>query len=445
MRRALFDNRVALGLLFVLLYVPFLVRSGTELASQHHSDFPTFYFAARAAFKVHLSPYQQLFAGGFSPAGDQQHYVFPYLYPPPSLLLFYPYTWLGYETAKRVQLALSHVALLAMLYIVAIGILRLQWRRRRDAVVLGLIVLATFLFTPLDVALRAGQTNVVGSLAVAAAWLGLSQRRDAGAGVSLALAGLLKTYPLLLGLVIVFQKRWRALAWMAGSLAAVTAAAAATLPRSAWSDWWTRVLPNARFGHTPAGLGSVIGPWNQSVSGFTARLFVPNEFCAALVPSAALARVAPYVIALALLAVTGVAALRAMRHTSSEANDTALADGSFTAGARTLALQVATLLLVAFMVAPISWEHHLVFVLPSVYVALHSALRRGRGLVTAAAILAATAILAAPFPIQYDSYPGIAAWLQSGVATLLISIKLFCVVGVWAILVRDLWSLGNEA
>jgi len=81
--------------------------------------------------------------------------------------------------------------------------------------------------------------------------------------------------------------------------------------------------------------------------------------------------------------------------------------------------------------------------LPSLYLALGSITWRGRQRRTVAVILFVTAILAAPFPVRYDSFPGIATWLRSGAPTLLISSKLFCVGALWGIFVRDLWSLGT--
>ncbi len=448
MRRGRLDSRVLLFVLFLLLYAPFVWRTGFRLAGEHHTDFPTFYFAARAGFKVGISPYQQAFAGGFRPAGGtESHYVFPYLYPPPSLIVFYPYTWFGYETAKRIQLVASHLALLAILYLVCFGILGLRPFADRaerappnDALVLGAILVVTFLFRPLVETLRAGQTNVLAVLALVVSCYAVSRRRDALAGTSLALAGLLKTYPLLVALVFVFQRRWKALGWTIVGLAVSAGLASWALPRSAWSDWWTQVLPNARYGSTPEGLGSVVGPWNQSLAGFTSRLFVPNEFCEALLPSPFLARIAPYVLALAALLVTVWAALRPGRSTQHAG---APAEHVAYRAPTSLALQFAALLLLAFLIAPISWEHHLVFVLPSVYVALATIPYASRR--RAITILIAAAVLAAPWPIQYDSYPGIAPWLQSGLPTLLISIKFFAALVLFSVLVQDLWGKKTDA
>ncbi len=442
MRRARYDRTSVLVLVFLTLYVPFVFRAGYRLAREHHTDFPTFYFAARAALKVGLSPYQQTFATGFRPSGGVQQYVFPYLYPPPSLLLFYPHTWFGYETAKRLQLGLSHLALLTFLFVVTMRLLGLRAHRPRDAIILGACFAVTFLFAPLDVALKAGQTNVVATLAIVGAWYGMSRHRNLVSGLGLAVAGLLKTYPLLLVVLLIVRRRWSAVGWTFGSLAALVAWAWWALPRSAWSDWWTQVLPNARYGSTPEGLGSVIGPWNQSVAGFTSRLFVPNEFCEALLPSAILARIVPYVAALTLTGVTVYATLRSMRHAQPASDATMETQATETPrndSQQTLSLQVGAFLLLTFMVAPISWEHHLVFVLPSLYVALAALHVAQRPSMLAVLLLCAT-LLAVPFPIQYDSFPGIAPWLQSGLPTLLVSTKLFAVGTVWLLLVSALWK-----
>src|SRR5919107_4908827 len=105
----------AVACLFALLYVPFLWQHGYLQAGRGVGDFPSIYWGARLAFVGHTSPYA---GGAFAEAEaalDQR--VFPYLYPPSSLLAFYPFSLVTYDTAKLALLVTSHACFLAFLYL----------------------------------------------------------------------------------------------------------------------------------------------------------------------------------------------------------------------------------------------------------------------------------------------------------------------------------------
>ena len=109
---------------FVFLYLPFLYLYGVKLAGEPHTDFPSFYFGAQVALIEHASPYApDAFDGAQAALGQR---IFPYLYPPPSLPLFYPFTLVDYETAKLLMLGLNYLVLLDWLYFLLFKILQLE-------------------------------------------------------------------------------------------------------------------------------------------------------------------------------------------------------------------------------------------------------------------------------------------------------------------------------
>ena len=97
-------------LVFLFLYIPFLTTNGFQLAGKQNIDLPSVYFASDVTFNEHASPYRE---GAWNPTQQQlQQKVFPYLYPPPSLLLFLPFSWFSYEGVKTAALIVNHLSLL---------------------------------------------------------------------------------------------------------------------------------------------------------------------------------------------------------------------------------------------------------------------------------------------------------------------------------------------
>lgn len=118
-------QRIVFFAVSVVLAFDFILHYGVYRLSSANIDFPSFYYGARAAFELGLSPYrfgvwrvlQKSYTGGV---------LYPYIYPPPSLLFFYPLSLLDYETAKVVLLALNHLLIMVFLYLFLFRILRLR-------------------------------------------------------------------------------------------------------------------------------------------------------------------------------------------------------------------------------------------------------------------------------------------------------------------------------
>jgi hypothetical protein len=122
-----------------------------------------------------------------------------------------------------------------------------------------------------------------------------------------------------------------------------------------WQDWLTLVVPYGGYTKTVPGLFSPSSVWNQSVNGFSTRLLVDPQTAVRVAPGAA--RLLAYGVCAALF---GAEMLLTWRLRAVQA--AVKGQGSSSAGPDRF--------LTLYLVAPLSWEHHLIFVLPTVFLAL---------------------------------------------------------------------------
>jgi len=201
-------------------------------------------------------------------------------------------------------------------------------------------------------------------------------------------------------------------AWTAGLATAATVVAIPLLPAEVWGDWLGTVAPTGAYGTVPWCSISPAAPWNQSLNGFVARLFLENEFSPVLVDSPRLARIVPYLAAIAVLSASAWAAA-----------------GRGLAGAprERIDLTWSLFLLALALVAPLTWLHHLVLVLPAALVALRLALEQHRSPLPAVVVGLALAVLAWALPVWSPQ-------LQHGPLVLGISVKLYAILALWGYL-----------
>ncbi|TXJ76257.1 DUF2029 domain-containing protein [Streptomyces lavendulae] len=258
-----------------------------------------------------------------------------FTYPPFAAVLMLPLALLGRHTAIAASLVVNAAALGVVLRVLAD-----DRRRRHGWYRWSLALCALALFEPLRDTFSFGQVNVVLlALVLTDARLLTSGRgRWAGAGIGLA-AAIKLTPALFIGLLLLAGRR-RAAARASAVAAAVTALAAVVDP-AASRFYWTRALWDT------GRVGRLDYVSNQSLQGVLARLGESGR----------------PLWALAALGTLGVWAWRSRR--------AALA-GDWTAA---FALTGAA----ACLVSPITWVHHLVWLLPSFAVLLRAGHRRVAG------------------------------------------------------------------
>jgi alpha-1,2-mannosyltransferase len=250
--------------------------------------------------------------------------TYGFTYPPFAALSMLPMAFVGLDTAIVGALLLNLAAVVVVLWILLGPELRrygwFGWALAACALALLEPVRDTFSF---------GQVNLLLlALVLIDAWL-LSTGRGRWAGVGIGLAAAVKLTPAIFIGLLLIARRWRAAAVATAVAAAATMAAVWAVPGASRFYWAHAVWDTTRVGR----LDYVS---NQSLQGVLARLAAPDE------PSRA-------AWALAVVVVLAVWVWRTQR---------ALRAGDWR-GAFALTG------LAACLVSPITWVHHLVWLLPS--------------------------------------------------------------------------------
>jgi Glycosyltransferase family 87 len=404
---------------FLLLYLPFIYDYGFEYASIPHPDLQSFYRAASLAFKFQSSPYK----GKTRPRKvstripmeetkkrGREKEPSPYLYPPPSLLLFFPFSLASYNTIKQIVLFTNHACLLFLMYLLLFKIFDLRnLTGAAYAAVLLLLIVYTFKFTPIISTLNQGQINLYIITLICLSWYGMKKNfSPILVALPLALSIIWKAYPLLLLAILFINRNYRATFWVMVLVILFSVVSYLVLPRSVWSDWYSNVLPTGGYAEIPKGLFSPAAAWNQSINGFSSRLFQESEESVPLLPNIFLARFVPYVMSILISLYT---LLLLYRLASVKKNNL-------------LDFQFASLLIVMYLVAPFSWEHHLVFILPSIILGMLYCILAEESLFLRLLVAFSTLLLAWPIAF-YDPV------LKTGYLTLLISTKFYAVILLW--------------
>ncbi|MEU1575441.1 glycosyltransferase 87 family protein [Streptomyces collinus] len=244
-----------------------------------------------------------------------------FTYPPFAVVAMLPMALLGLHATIAVALLLN----LAALAVVLRQLAGPDWRRHGwYGWALTACLLA--LFEPLRDTFSFGQVNLLLLALVLADATLLATGRGRLAGVGIGLAAAIKLTPALFIALLLVAGRRRAAAVATAVAAGATALAAGVDPDASRFYWTEALWDTDRVGR----LGYVS---NQSVQGVLARLGEPDRA----------------VWAVAVLLILGVWALRTRR---------AAAAGDWTAA-------FALTGLAACLVSPITWVHHLVWLLPS--------------------------------------------------------------------------------
>lgn len=338
-----------LVMIFLALYGSFVLSYGWKYRQIANVDLPSFHAASVSAFEHGESPYD---SGRLAGLMERDVRVFPYLYPPPSLLLLAPLSRLTYADARQAVLLVNHLLVLAMLLAIPLYVSRVRPQQVFAGSALCIVYALTFY--PIIITLNHGQINLLLLAFLLLSWFFAGRERAVLAGFFLALAVLLKSYPIILIPLLLLIRRWREGVCAVSWLALATLVSAFVLPHAVWNDWFRNVLPSGGYGCTPVGLFSPAAIWNQSLNGFFARAFTESAWSHPALVNPGLARLLTYATAAACFAIAGLAAWRSRDRADSLD--------------RTILVALPTM----FLVAPYSWEHHLVYVLPSVLMLLGS-------------------------------------------------------------------------
>lgn len=388
--RAARSSTIRFGIIVSLAIVafhilPFAGKFGAYLATGRflETDFQSFYYAADAAFNRGLSPYSLEVVRAFE--REMRGVVYPFLYPPTALPWFFPFALFGFTTAVLLFQAISVASLIVVVL--------LLWREimpRIDGAAWQVVFAgALFVFEGMSATLNWAQINLIVLAFIMIAWLRSTDRgADRLVAFCLFAASALKTYPLLFLLVPLARRRFGVIGWFAVFAAADLLLSLLILPGGVWRDWLVHIVPTGGYGAMPFGLFSASTVGNQNFNGLFLRFFGEGDT----------ARASATVAALLCCAATALA-IWVIRDLDRQSY---------------YGLSFGLVSVLTFLIAPLSWPHHFVFLIPGLACAAIQVSRQPqkRRAVARLALLAALVVCAYPWPMK--ELAGLSSpWLRS--------------------------------
>jgi hypothetical protein len=350
-------TRVLVCLVFCYFYLPLIYWYGWGLHATQVVDYPGYYLAAHNVFIDRITPY------GFNAfdryAEEFGRWMPPYIYPPPSILAFWPLTFLSFANAFIAFTLISHLCLLGSLWLIITRIAPLPRHMGLRTAFVCFSIAYVLSFNAVQVTLLLGQINLIVLFLICASLAAIQSRGPAWRiAVPLSFAILIKTYPIFLLILLVARRRYKAAVLAVTYLGVIIAVAAVVVPTYVWASWLTEIVPAASsskelfrlFSHTPLDF-----TWNQSIAGFLKRLLGDTIWGQSPLSYPGLARPLTGILDAVVIALTSFWAFRFYKHANP--GDRVTDD-------------MAAFLLMIYLIAPISWDHHLVFVLPALIAAL---------------------------------------------------------------------------
>ncbi|RYZ09097.1 MAG: DUF2029 domain-containing protein [Myxococcales bacterium] len=335
------ENRFALALFAFVLALSSLSALEVVFYSKP-GDFLSFYAAASAA-SANVDFYDQQALEKLVALHGWGERVYPYLYPPALAHALRPLATLELTLAHRLWLGGTVVAFAAAVSLMLLGAQR-AWATvtpRRPPPYSLLLTLAAVLVwaLPLRNNLLLGQVNAVVLLFITLAVRAHLFGRSAQAGLWLAPAILIKMTPAVLLLFFALRANRRTLL---GCMACLAGMFAISLGVGAGPDWvsFVRHAPERTYGAAIPGLFSADTVWNFSPAGWLARLLPEHSV---------------WVPRLSLLALAGACSVSTWLSLRARAPSSDC-------------LALASLFPVLLLASPLTYLHHVVYILPALVI-----------------------------------------------------------------------------
>ncbi|SBT53394.1 glycosyltransferase family 87 protein [Micromonospora auratinigra] len=311
----------------------------------------------------------------FLKAGTQ----YGFTYPPFAALVMLPMAYLPWPAAITVSVVITVLASTVVIWWLVDPIARRAGWTRWFALAVALCLAAAF--EPMRETVNFGQVNMLLLFLVAVDLLRLLPVGSRWAGVGVGLATAIKLTPGIFIVYLLVTRRWRAAATAVGAAAAATLLAGALFP-DASREFWTSALWNTDR------VGELAFVSNQSLRGTVARLHPEH-------PST----VAWLIVVLLVLVLWGWRA-RAAVAAGDEATGLALTGA------------------VMCLVSPVTWVHHLVWLLPALTLLVDNAMaapaRSARRRLLLAAALLGYALLCSRIVWAWEKdFTGVGGFLGS--------------------------------
>jgi hypothetical protein len=380
-------------------------------------DFPSYYYGAKLTFEENLTPYTRDNWDYAIELFNQEQDLYPYIYIPPSVFLFYPLLTVNYQTSQSALFILNHLLIALIFWLFIYRILGLPAHSTLPVIAAAYIAL----FSPFKMEIRAGQMDIIILVLLVTTWWGLKEKRHpAFIILPMVIVILLKVTPIIFLFILFIRKEYKSLLWIVIILIVLSMIAHFTLPENMWRDWFDWVggrgygqVISTRL--TPSGFGV------QNFNGFFSRIFLGRgSTMESLVnqyfdfPIWQRETGNRWMVYISVILASGLS-LGLITFRKPKGKDFPSLDFIFS-----------ILLVLMFLVAPLSHDHHLIYLLPAIFVLFIFLLNESQynwqfwlGAIVAAA-------LAYPFD---NSNP---MWRQ-GLLMLMISFKFYAVLILWGI------------
>ncbi len=259
-----------------------------------------------------------------------------FTYPPFAALLLLPFGLLKLGATVAIFTGLTLLAVVVTTRWLLDPVIRRHRLPRRFTLVVGVLLVLGVESTRETITF--GQINMLLVVLILADLLFAAPRNSRWAGVGVGLATALKLFPGIFIVYLLATHRWRAAAVASATAAGATLLAAAVAPGDSWRFWTHELWATDRVGRTDY-------TGNQSLFGLLSRITAPDEPSRLIwLPMVA--------------AIVGYGLWRAVR--AARARD---------------ALTALTLTgLVAALISPITWTHHIYWFIPAVVILADAAL-----------------------------------------------------------------------
>lgn len=265
-----------------------------------------------------------------------------FTYPPFAALTMVPMAYLPWGVVEWV----SNTATLLCALVTSYWVVAPTARRRGWPVwfATGIVTALAFGLEPIRETMSFGQVNLLLVLLILGDVLVLGRRGSKLTGVGIGLATAVKLTPGIFIVYLLVTRRWRAAATAAATAAGASVVAAAVDWHASWRFWTDTLWATGRLGF-PDNAG------NQAINGVLARLYDPRP------PSGAVWLVLA-------LTVGGYGLWRAARAYAARDELTGLTLTGLT----------------GVLISPVSWTHHIYWIVPALVILVDAALdaRRGR-------------------------------------------------------------------
>jgi hypothetical protein len=201
----------------------------------------------------------------------------PYPNPPLLAYLLQPLAMLDHRPAQWVWFGINLVALISFSLmchkLAPTASVKRFW---------GVAILCVALAPPTRLSLQLGQLSILLALLVIAgfAW---ARRSPTTAGTLLALAGLIKLYPMFVGGYYLFRRRWRVVIWSVTGTIAIMSVSVLTHGTAPFGNYARKVLFGNYYPYT--------AQFNISLAGFWQRLLTEHPYAVALTDAPWLAQI----------------------------------------------------------------------------------------------------------------------------------------------------------